>query len=105
MEVLILFVVVFLILWGASEGLGILYRQYKAETPDDIDSRGEWGLPGVGKVYPSARLGCGVCGVWTPKATCSECVTWAEIQSIDGEKHNALVRSNELVRRRKAAGW
>jgi hypothetical protein len=79
-------------------------------------SLGDWGPPGVGKTYRAKlSMGCDVCGVWTPGFTCSECATWAEVQTIRRENFNTLksllaapiMINNETEHRRlvKRAGW
>ncbi len=58
-------------------------------------------------------VGCDVCGIWTPHRTCSECVTWAEMQFISvamvGAWHKTFgpAAPNEAEHRRlvKEAGW
>jgi hypothetical protein len=99
-----------------------LRRQYKRDRDSESfvleqslnASLGDWGPPGVGKTFPtvpfngSERNVCGVCGIWTMGNICSECVTWAEVQSIRCENNFDVTlgdRMVELKRRRKAAGW
>jgi hypothetical protein len=117
MEELVLFLMVACGLWMLAEVGGIMHRQYKGpkatcdkvifDCMADPKSCGEWGPVGVGKQYPAAKqLGCSVCGIWTPSSTCSDCVTWAEVQLIDIEKVGLYSNTlGELKRRRIAAGW
>ena len=67
----------------------------------------EWGPPGVGKVYPAATIWCDVCGVWAPHTTCSDCVTWAEVQVIHYKKKlpSFELAFREHKRLVDAAGW
>ena len=60
-----------------------------------------------GKPKLRPQLGCDVCGVWTPHRTCSECVTWAEVQIFHYEKITmscdlAMLEHKRLV---DSAGW
>ena len=81
---------VFLVIVGVIGVFVTVWKRLIADTSLDflrIEHSGAWGSPGVGKVYPAARECdvCDVCGKWTPGKTCSECVTWAEIQIIRRE--------------------
>jgi hypothetical protein len=58
----------------------------------------------------TAPGGCRVCGINTTGGLCSECCTWAEIQSIRCENNMAFTsvqRDNEAEHRRlvKTTGW
>ena len=108
---MILFTLLCLIIWGVIEGVGVLRRQTKHNESfvleQNLGDLIEWGPPGTGKVFPAVRLECDVCGAWAPDTTCSDCVTWAEVQVIHYEKklpsfELALREHKRLV---DSAGW
>ena len=112
---------VFLVIVGVIGVFVTVWRGLIADTsldflrkkPTGVLLEPLWGSPGTGKVYPAAQLGCDVCGIWTPGKTCSECVTWAEMQAVElwnqrlHVSHTHAPCDNEAEHRRlvKAAGW